>query len=82
MNLKEKIQTILIDDSGNLQKICFIEDLADKFTIEFAEWLKKGKFSQFGSSWTNPKLPKNSKGDWLFFTSKELLEIFKKEKGL
>lgn len=70
MNLKEKIQTILIEDSGNLQKICFIEDLADQHAIDFAEWMAK-------EYWLNSS-GKYMKGQ----THKELLEIYKKEKGL
>ncbi len=58
-----------------------IEELSDKQTIEFADWLNNGRFSQYGNSWTNPKLPKNSKGDWVFFTSKQLYEIFKRERS-
>jgi hypothetical protein len=52
----------------------------EELTIEFADWLNNGRFSQYGNQWTNPKLPKNSNVDWLFFTSKQLYEIFKRER--
>jgi hypothetical protein len=68
MILKEKIQTIIIDDYGNFQKIILLEKIAEDFAIEFAEWcLKNGLFTQF-------KITQRA--------NQELLEIFKKEKGL
>jgi hypothetical protein len=39
MLLKEKIQTIIIDDYGNLQKILLLEQIADDYAIEFSNWL-------------------------------------------
>jgi hypothetical protein len=75
MNLKEKIQTILIEDSGNLQKICFMEDIADEFAIGFAEF-----------TWGKELITINDCGyfehKFNIYTKKELLEIYKKEKGL
>lgn len=65
MNLKEKIQTILMEDSGNLQKICFIKDLADQHAIGFVKWSDDLNIE-----------------DWSGQTTEELLEIYKKEKGL
>jgi hypothetical protein len=56
--------------------------IADEFAIGFAEWLNNGRFSQYGSSWVDPRKNKNENGDWLFFSSKQLLEIYKKEKEL
>jgi hypothetical protein len=93
MTLKEKFKLINCSDCDmpyceikctilKPSELIKLEQIADEFAIGFAEWLNKGKFSQYGNSWINPKLPKNSKGDWVFFTSKELLEIYKKEKGL
>ena len=79
MNLKEKIQTILIDDSGNLQKICFMEDLADKFSIEFAEWCDDNYFRMGNTSFWAESLDWDAEDK---LTTKELLQIFKKEKGL
>ena len=53
----------------------------EELTIEFADWLNNGRFSQYGNKWINPKLPKNSKVDWIFFTSKQLYELFKRERS-
>jgi len=77
MNIKEK----LCEPFGGLKKETAnkLEKIADNNAIDFADWLNNGRFSQYGSYWTNPKLPKNSKGDWIFFTSKQLYEIFKQE---
>ena len=58
------------------------EILRDEFAIGFADWLNNGRFSQYGNSWTDPRKNKNKDGDWLFLSSKQLLEIYKKEKGL
>lgn len=38
MTLKEEIQSIIIDDYGNLQKILLLEKIADDYAIEFARW--------------------------------------------
>lgn len=54
----------------------------DEFAIGFGDWLNNGRFSQYGDSWIDPRKNKDKDGDWLFFSSKQLLEIYKKEKGL
>ena len=54
-------------------------EIAEEFAIDFAEWLENGKFSQYGNSWIDPRKHKDKDGNWLFFTSKKLLEIYKKE---
>lgn len=77
MNLQEKIQTILIEDSGNLQKICFIEDLADEFSIGFIEFIE-GTYSYsniFNYWYLQADVSKT-------YTKKQLLKHYKKEKGL
>ena len=51
----------------------------DDFAIGFAEWLNNGRFSQYGGSWIDPRKNKDKNGNWLFFTSKQLLEIYKNE---
>lgn len=56
--------------------------LRDKHAIGFAEWLNNGRFSQFGDAWSNPRQTKDPLGNWLFYTSKQLLKMYKKEKGL
>jgi len=73
MILKEKIQTIIIDDYGNFQKILLLEKIAEDFAIEFQDWcmnlINKYGFLEYKRNFANK-------------TSKELFEIFKKEKGL
>ena len=49
------------------------EKIADDYAIEFAEWVEKLRDSDIDSL---------DYAFWLDNTSKELLEIFKKEKGL
>jgi hypothetical protein len=78
MNLKEKIQTIIIEDSGNLQKICFMEDLADEFAIGFAEWCSTKEFLP-NKGWFIGSYELEM---GIFKTTKELLEIYKKGKRL
>lgn len=80
MTLQEKTQTIIIDDYGNFQKILLLEKIADDYAIEFAEWCDDNYFKngKGNSNWS-------ASMDWdddEKFTTKELLEIFKKEKGL
>jgi len=64
------------NDAKNLVKIF------NYYMIDFANFLNNGRFTQYGSYWINPKLSKDLNGDWVFFTSEQLLEIYKKEKGL
>ena len=70
MTLKEKLETkVSIDTTKEAKafaKEC--EKIADDYAIEFAEWLICMKDFKTGI--------------YLIKTSKELLEIFKKEKGL
>ena len=79
MILKEKIKTIIIDDYGNLQKILLLEKIAEDFAIEFAEW--SVKYRDKNKNVNGNMLHSFSKYDETYLT-KELLEIFKKEKGL
>lgn len=76
MNLNGRETEDELFEAGILAGIKETEEL----TIEFADWLNKGRFSQYGNQWTNPKLPKKSNDDWLFFTSQQLYEIFKRER--
>ena len=72
MTLKEQFQDVqdaYHDRSGD----CVI--VADKFAIEFAEWIAINDYRFYSNGWS--KVFK--KGN---ITSKEILEIFKKEKGL
>ena len=75
MTLKEKFKEILIAFwTSEWEDEC--EKVADEFAIGFAEWLYK---------WDNTRLPN---GNWIIklglkpYTSEEVLEIYKKEKGL
>lgn len=81
---EEYVYTIepLLDSKEINESFDKIVKIADDFAIDFADWLNNGRFSQYGNSWVNPKKTKDKDGDWIFFSSKELLEIYKKEKGL
>ena len=82
MKIKEKIAEIILVPFHNqgfyidLDKVEKCEQIAEEFAIGFAEWLYK---------WDNTRLPN---GNWIIglglkpLTSKEVLEIYKKEKGL
>jgi Iap family predicted aminopeptidase len=74
MTLKEKIcepfDGLKIETSNKLVKI------ADDYAIEFAEWTYKN-YGKFSSRWV-----KYENNILFYYTTKELLEIFKKEKGL
>jgi hypothetical protein len=63
----------ITDDAEQLEKI------SDDYAIEFAEWCDNDYFRMGNTNiWSHTT-------DWednLKFTTKELLEIFKKEKGL
>jgi hypothetical protein len=76
MTLKEKFDKELgFHPNGIITKE--LELIADDYAIEFAEWLNTNYFQIVGKKvWT-----KNLDYDFCY-TAKELLEIFKKEKGL
>jgi hypothetical protein len=69
MTLKEKIQTIIITDYGNLQKICFTEDLFDELAIAFHRWMRKNDTQENADK-------------YFHYTDKDMLNEFKKQKGL
>jgi hypothetical protein len=71
MTLREKF--IEAFKSGKRFDIKNAEILADEFAIDFAEWVEKLRDSDIDSL---------GYAFWLDNTIKELLEIFKKEKGL
>lgn len=75
MTLKEKFNNALdLDNDKYITYEC--EQIADEFAIDFAEWLYR---------YDNTRLPN---GNWIIklglkpYTSEEVLEIYKKEKGL
>ena len=72
MTLKEKFKEILIAFwTSEWESEC--EQVADEFAIGFAEWYKK--VMKAVEHLTYEK-------NWMNKTTKELLEIYKKEKGL
>lgn len=75
MTLKEKFK--LIEDNAITWSAFYDTQvqIADEFAIEFAEWLRVNYYDS-GESWTEWNSDDNT------YSSKELLQIFKKEKGL
>ena len=79
MTLRDKFSTMVLDkDIAEWAKEC--EQIADDYAIEFAEWFINNGVEFYDNT---------SKGnvykyisDLKVYTIKELLEIFKKEKGL
>jgi hypothetical protein len=75
MTLKEKFSALLpfynVNDNNSKSIQC--EKIADDYAIEFVEWVEKLRDSDIDSL---------DYAFWLDNTTKELLEIFKKEKGL
>jgi hypothetical protein len=56
-----------------------LEQIADEFAIGFAEWMNKTE-NRLGYHETKNEWYHFDSGKWI--TTKELLEMFKKEKGL
>jgi hypothetical protein len=75
MTLKEKIKDVEIGKGMSDR----LEQIADEFAIEFAEWCDDNYFRMGNANvWSDST-------DWednVKYTTQELLEIFKKEKGL
>jgi len=81
MTLREKFKTeVSINTEGEAGRFANkCEQIADNYAIEFAQWItnEKSKYSiMYGNQ--NKRFADFDKE----YTSKELLEIFKKEKGL
>lgn len=78
MKLREKFNNELGYDKGVIipEKI---EQISDEYAIEFAEWVSCKYKNLDNKNWfsTTYQLEMG-----IFLSSKELLEIFKKEKGL
>ncbi len=76
--MKEKILDVLVQ-TGWDKKLNDIQQIADDYAIEFAEWCMETEnklgYHEGKREWYVWNLDK-----WL--STKELLEIFKKEKGL
>jgi hypothetical protein len=75
MKLKEKLDVIKNYDEQDPHET-FMR-IADDYAIEFAEWLNTNYFQIVGK-----KVWSKNLGYDVCYTAKELLEIFKKEKGL
>lgn len=76
MTLKEKFKQWLDTEPRYQIREVQLEVIADDYAIEFAEYLRINYYETINNcwvSWDNDKDPK---------TSGEILEIFKKEKGL
>jgi hypothetical protein len=79
MTLKQKFSRILpwYSEKDNQNKSNECEQIAEQFAIEFSEWL-----SMFTQEFEDGDLRYWNKDKWELKSMKELLEIFKKEKGL
>ena len=73
MTLKEKLDIIKGYDEQD--PYATFMTIADESAIEFAEWIRENYYD-VGDSWCEWNSDKDT------YSSKELLEIFKKEKGL
>jgi hypothetical protein len=82
MTLKEKFGILELDDpyifmcESDTEKC---EQIADEYAIGFAEWTC-GRYIKLHSVWVGIYTDQRNKENWK--TTKELLEIYKKEKGL
>lgn len=54
----------------------------EELTIEFGNFLNNGRFTMWGNSWIDPKKNKDKDGHWIFYTTKDLYELFKRERDL
>jgi hypothetical protein len=73
MKLKEKFKK---EGFSNCE---YLEQVADDFAIEFAQWINSVSYRSFDGNWY---LTQNDNDDDIKITTKELLEIYKKEKEL
>jgi hypothetical protein len=87
MTLKEKFRKVFKDhfSKGKEEELLLmdvdddLEQIADDYAIEFAEWCCS-RYAKLHSVWCPIFGDQRDKNNWR--TTKELLEIFKKEKGL
>ena len=79
MTLKEKFETtmvsFLIDKNQDKTMLDHFDKIADEFAIGFAHFLAEHTYSCYENGWSNDFVNKE-------LTTKELLEIYKKEKNL
>jgi len=78
MNIESKIALAMSADGDSFERVhSAIVKIADEFAIEFAKWCKQEydvENTAFHNKWLNV--------DGKYVSTKELLEIYKKEKGL
>ena len=74
MTLGEKFGEVYIG-RGTFEAQC--EQIADEFAIEFAQWINSVSYRSFDGNWYLTQIDEDIKK-----TTEELLEIYKKEKGL
>jgi hypothetical protein len=75
MTLKEKFKDVLINPIWQMTMIDKQIEITDEFAIGFAEW--KDKFIDEVADWKQDGVYLKNR-----FSTEELLEIYKKEKGL
>ena len=80
MTLKEKLFNAIFDNAWEFKTENVVpecEQIADNYAIEFAEWINRVSYRSFDGNWYLTQIDEDIKK-----TTEELLEIFKKEKGL
>ena len=81
MTLKEKFEntmiSFLIDRNQDKSMLDHFEKLTEEFAIEFAQWINRVSYRSFDGNWYLTQIDEDIKK-----TTEELLELFKKEKGL
>lgn len=83
MTLKEKFENVLhnwIDKDYDRQHVARVLEIdADEFAIGFSEWCAS-KYVKLHNCWVGHYTDQRNKDNWK--KTPELLEIYKKEKGL
>ena len=77
MTLKEKLKDRMYYNHNHLEVAEECEQIADDYAIEFAQWINSVSYRSFDGNWYLTQIDEDIKK-----TTEELLEIFKKEKGL
>lgn len=81
MKLKQRFEdtmiSFLIDRNQDKSMLDHFEKLTNEFAIEFAQWINSVSYRSFDGNWYLTQIDEDIKK-----TTEELLEIFKKEKGL
>ena len=80
MTLKEKLRQGLtghLSDEKTEVDVNIAAKIAEEFAIGFAQWINSVSYRSFDGNWYLTQIDEDIKK-----TTKELLEIYKKEKGL